>query len=150
VAFLLAPSRRIPYTGASHCPRSYALSKPSGTEKNVKAIGCKEAPPKPYCEQAGTGPEGGGVSVRRPFRHSHGGTGRGSAHKSGIASHAVFFNSSRRASPSAYVRDHSKQPGAGHYGTIAPQPPIERRTNSCGMGQKRITAFQQALPQPPV
>ena len=42
--------------------------------------------------------------VRRPHRHSHGGTGCGSARKPFLASRTAFFNSSRTASPSTYFR----------------------------------------------
>jgi hypothetical protein len=44
------------------------------------------------------------------FRHSHGGTGRGSAHNPFRPSRASFSNPSRTVSPGAYFRYHQHQP----------------------------------------
>ena len=44
------------------------------------------------------------------FRHSHGGTGCGSAHKPILASLASFSNPSSTISPGAYFRYHHHQP----------------------------------------
>ena len=43
-------------------------------------------------------------------RHSHGGTGCGSAHKPFFASRASFSNPSSTVSPGAYFRYHQHQP----------------------------------------
>jgi hypothetical protein len=45
-----------------------------------------------------------------PFRHSHGGTGCGSAHKPIFASRAFFSSLSNSLFPSAYFRYHQHQP----------------------------------------
>src|SRR5262245_3868453 len=44
------------------------------------------------------------------FRHFHGGTGRGSAHKPFLASRAFLSNPSSTVSPGAYFRNHQHQP----------------------------------------
>jgi hypothetical protein len=48
--------------------------------------------------------------ARPSFRHSHGGTGCGSAHKPFLASRASFSSSSSTVSPGAYFRYHQHQP----------------------------------------
>jgi hypothetical protein len=52
------------------------------------------------------------------FRHSHGGTGTGSAHKPFFASRAYFSSPSSTVSPGAYFRYHQHQlsPSSHHCG----------------------------------
>ena len=61
----------------------------------------------------GMGGENGRISQRtrtRHRRHSHGGTGCGSAHKPFIAFRASFSNLSSTVFPGAYLRYHQHQP----------------------------------------